>query len=326
MYQLLQVYNTCCEPLIYLLLPYHPNLQKFEMKSCNFEYYDPTTVSEVLSLLGQHEEAKLLAGGQSMVPMLNLRVISPRHIIDLNNVQELFGITETGLSLQIGSMTRQSELLESPVIKQRCPLVSSALNYVGHDQTRNRGTIGGSLCHLDPAAELCIVASAYEAQLTVANQAEKRVITMSDWPVDFLTPALDHEEILTQIEVNPWLEPHGFSFLEFARREGDFAIVAVAALLAIDNNVINKASIALGGVAAGPMRLSEVEKLVVGQSPSSELFKEAGEMAKRIDAMSDVNFSQNYRRRLAGTLTERSLHSALAQFNELNGGNDYTQN
>ena len=284
------------------------------MKSCNFSYYDPNTVSEVVSLMSRHENAKLLAGGQSLVPMLNFRILSPEHIIDLNKVSDLFGIKENGNHLSIGSMTRQSELLNSPLIIQSCTLISRALGYVGHDQTRNRGTIGGSLCHLDPAAELCVVASAYNAELTVTGKKGDRVIAMSDWPVDFLTPALDHDEILTNIRITPWQGSHGFCFTEFARREGDFAIVAVAVLIEITDHVISKASIALGGVAAGPVRLHEVETLLTGQSPGQELFKEAGLLAKKVDAMSDINYSTNYRNRLSGALTERALHGAMAQF------------
>jgi len=264
--------------------------------------------------MSRHENAKLLAGGQSLVPMLNFRILSPEHIIDLNKVSDLFGIKENGNHLSIGSMTRQSELLNSPLIIRSSPLISRALGYVGHDQTRNRGTIGGSLCHLDPAAELCIVASAYNAELTVTGTKGDRVIAMSDWPVDFLTPALDHDEILTNIRITPWQGPHGFCFIEFARREGDFAIVAVAVLIKITDHVISKASIALGGVAAGPVRLHEVETLLTGQSPGQELFKEAGLLAKKVDAMSDFNFSTSYRQRLSSALTERALHGAMAQF------------
>ena len=248
------------------------------------------------------------------MPMLNFRILSPEHIIDLNKVSDLFGIKENGNHLSIGSMTRQSELLNSPLIIQSCPLISRALGYVGHDQTRNRGTIGGSLCHLDPAAELCVVASAYNAELTVTGKKGDRVIAMSDWPVDFLTPALDHDEILTNIRITPWQGSYGFCFIEFARREGDFAIVAVAVLIEITDHVISQASIALGGVAAGPVRLHDVETLLTGQSPGQELFKEAGLLAKKVDAMSDFNFSTNYRKRLSGALTERALHGAMAQF------------
>ena len=248
------------------------------------------------------------------MPMLNFRVLSPEHIIDLNKVSDLFGIREQENVLSIGSMTRQKDLLNSPIIIESCPLISRALGYVGHDQTRNRGTIGGSLCHLDPAAELCVVASAYNAELTVTGKKGDRVIAMSDWPVDFLTPALDHDEILTNIRITPWQGSHGFCFLEFARREGDFAIVAVAVLIEIADHVISKASIALGGVAAGPVRLHDVETLLTGQSPGQELFKEAGLLAKKVDAMSDVNYSTNYRKRLSGALTERALHGAMAQF------------
>ena len=291
------------------------------MKSCNFSYHDPNSVSDVISLLNRYENAKLLAGGQSLVPMMNFRVLSPEHIIDLNQVENLFGVTEARDQLNIGSMTRQRTLLISPVVQNRTPLVSKALEFVGHDQTRNRGTIGGSLCHLDPAAELCVVASAYDAQLTVTSQDGDRQIPMSNWAVDFLTPALSYNEILTNIQINLWPEPHGFSFLEYARREGDFAIVAAAILLAIKNNVISKASIALGGVDAGPVRLVEAEKLITDQSPGRELFKEAGVLAEKIDAMSDVHFSKEYRKRLAGALTERALQNATEKFKELSDEN-----
>jgi len=285
------------------------------MKPGPFVYHDPTSVADVVALLGSHEDAKLLAGGQSLMPMLNMRFVVPDHVIDLNGVDELTGIEDTGEALAIGAMTRQRTLAASDAVAARAPLIGQALAHVGHFQTRNRGTIGGSLCHLDPAAELPTVAAAHDAVLTVAGPDGSREIDFADWPLAYMMTTLAPDEVLTGVRLPYWREAHGSAFVEFARRHGDFAIIGVAALLAVANGKISRAAIAVGGADTRPLRLAEVEAILVGQAPGEELFKQAGAQASKIDTMADAYVTAAYRQRLAGVLVERALGRAAGNVN-----------
>src|SRR6266513_2767154 len=178
------------------------------MKPPPFSYHDPKTVSEVVGLLSTLENAKLLAGGQSLMPMLNFRFVLPDHIIDLNRVDGLFYIREAQGALEIGAMTRQRDLEFSEAVRARWPIMHEALLQVGHRQTRNRGTIGGSLCHLDPAAELVSVCAAHDATVTVAGPNGTRDIAFRDFPVAFMTPALEQNELLTMVKFPRWPAGH----------------------------------------------------------------------------------------------------------------------
>lgn len=283
------------------------------MKPAPFRYHDPSTLDEVVGLLGSLEEAKLLAGGQSLVPMLNFRFVQPDHVIDLNGVSELFGVHDDGTRLQIGAMTRQSTLQDSPEIRTRLPIVAEALEWVGHFQTRSRGTIGGSLCHLDPAAELPVIALLYDAELGVRGPGGARQVPMAEWPLAYMMPSLAPEEVLGSIALEYWQGAHGYAFTEFARRHGDFAIVAIGCLLEVTEGTIARAAIAVGGARDTPYRLTPCEEALVGQPASSETFKEAAAIARQQDAMSDAYVSSAYRQRLAGVLTERALATAAAR-------------
>ena len=203
------------------------------MKPPPFSYHDPSSVGEVISLLGSLENPKLLAGGQSLMPMLNMRYVMPDHVIDLNKVDGLSYITENSGTISIGGMTRQRDLEYSDVIKAKCPLMHDALLQVGHRQTRNRGTIGGSLSHLDPAAELPAVCAAHDAIIVVQGPNGEREIPFADFPVAYMTPATEMDELLTGVKIPAWAEGHGYAFVEFARRHGDFAITSAAALLEV---------------------------------------------------------------------------------------------
>src|SRR3954464_9548705 len=198
------------------------------MKPPPFSYHDPRTVGDVVGLLGRLDNAKLLAGGQSLMPMLNMRFVLPDHIIDLNQVEGLSFIREQGDVLDIGAMTRQRELEFSDLVARRCPLMRDAIRLVGHRQTRNRGTLGGSLCHLDPSAELVSVAAALDATVVVSGKNGTREIDFAAFPVAYLTPAIEPNELLTAVRFPLWPENHGHAFVEFARRHGDFAIVSPA--------------------------------------------------------------------------------------------------
>jgi aerobic carbon-monoxide dehydrogenase medium subunit len=283
------------------------------MKAAAFEYHDPASLADAVALLAAHPDARPLAGGQSLVPMLNMRYVIADHVVDLNGIAELDFIRRDGDALVIGAMTRQRTLMDSDLVRSACPILADALTWVGHFQTRNRGTIGGSLCHLDPAAELPTVMAAHDAVLVAAGQAGRREIAMADWALGYMTPALEPGEILTEIGMPLWPDGHGHAFVEFARRHGDFAIVCVAALVELEGSAIRRAAIAVSGVDTRPLRLGAAEKALAGRPPGPEAFAAAAEIARRIEAMSDAYATAAYRQRLAAVLVERALAKACAR-------------
>jgi carbon-monoxide dehydrogenase medium subunit len=284
------------------------------MKPPRFHYHDPETVPEVVGLLKTLPNARMLAGGQSLMPMLNMRLVLPDHLIDLNRVEGLAYIRETGGALEIGAMTRQRELEFSEIVRELCPMMHEAILQVGHRQTRNRGTLGGSLCQLDPSAELVAVAAALDATVAVAGPKGKREIPFSEFPKTYMTPAIEPDELLTGVRFPLWAKNHGHAFVEFARRHGDFAIVSAAALLEEDGGgKIKRASVTLGGVAAAPVRVRELEKAIMGHVASDALFREACEVCRKIEAMQDVHAPSSYRQHLAAVLSRRALEKAHAR-------------
>src|SRR5262245_41504995 len=284
------------------------------MKPPPFSYHDPRSISDAVALLGRLENAKLLAGGQSLMPMLNMRFVVPDHVIDLNKVEGLSYIRERDGALEIGAMTRQRELEFSDLVRRRCPLMHEAIGQVGHRQTRNRGTIGGSLCHLDPSAELVSVAAAHDATVVVTGPNGERQIAFESFPVAFMTPALELNELLTAVRVPLWSERHGYAFVEFARRHGDFAIVSAAALLEEDGGGrISRASVTLGGVAVAPVRAREVEQALTGKAPTDEFLREICESCRKIEAIEDIHAPASYRQHLAAVLSRRALQQARAR-------------
>ena len=283
------------------------------MKPPRFDYHDPETVPEVVGLLKTLPNARMLAGGQSLMPMLNMRLALPDHLVDLNRVEGLAYIRETGGALEIGAMTRQRDIEFSQLVLERCPVMHEAILQVGHRQTRNRGTLGGSLCQLDPSAELVAVAAALEATIAVAGPKGTREIPFSRFPKTYMTPAIGPDELLTRVRFPLWPRPHGWAFVEFARRHGDFAVVSAAALLEEDRGKIKRASVTLGGVAAAPVRMKEVEKALVGQTASDALFRDACEACRKIEAMQDVHAPASYRQHLAAVLSRRALERAHAR-------------
>ncbi len=281
------------------------------MKPPPFSYHDPRNVADAVGLLSRLENAKLLAGGQSLMPMLNMRYVLPDHIIDLNKIEALSYLRESNGVLEVGAMTRQRDLEFSDVVRARFPLIHEAILNVGHRQTRNRGTVGGSLCHLDPSAELVTMAAAHDATVTVAGPGGTRDIPFADFPVAFMTPALEPNELLTTVKFPRWPAGHGYGFVEFARRHGDFAIASAAALLEMDSGgKIKRASLTLGGVAVGPVRMKEVEKALVGSTPSEDLFREFCEECRKVNAIDDVHAPASYRQHLAAVMSRRALVAA----------------
>jgi aerobic carbon-monoxide dehydrogenase medium subunit len=281
------------------------------MKPPPFSYHDPRTVEEAVGLLNRLENAKLLAGGQSLMPMLNMRYVLPDHVIDLNKIESLSFLRETDGVLEVGAMARQRDIEFSEAVKARFPLIHEAILNVGHRQTRNRGTVGGSLCHLDPSAELVTMAAAHDATVSVVGPNGKRDIPFTDFPVAFMTTALELNELLTTVRFARWPAGHGYGFVEFARRHGDFAIASAAALLEEDaSGRIKRASLTLGGVGVLPVRMRAVEKALVGQTASEDLFRELCEECRKVDAIEDVHAPASYRQHLAAVLSRRALVAA----------------
>jgi carbon-monoxide dehydrogenase medium subunit len=284
------------------------------MKPPVFSYHDPRTVGDVVALLGRLDNAKLLAGGQSLMPMLNMRFVQPDHVIDLNRVEGLSFIREVDGALEIGGMTRQRDIEFSEVVHRRCPLMEEAIRYVGHRQTRNRGTLGGSLCHLDPSAELVSVASALDATVMVVGPNGQREIPFAEFPVAYMTPAIEPSEMLIAVRFPVWPKGHGHAFIEFARRHGDFAIVSAAVLLAEDSaGRIQRAAVTIGGMGMVPIRAAALEQALIGQAPDDKLLREASETCRKLDAIDDVHAPASYRQHLASVLARRALEAARAR-------------
>jgi carbon-monoxide dehydrogenase medium subunit len=282
------------------------------MKPPAFRYVAPSTLEEALDARAEHaEDCAVLAGGQSLMPLLNLRMAFPGTIIDLAGVSELAGIREWDGGVAIGAMTRQRAAEGSDLIRERAPLVAAALPNVGHAAIRNRGTVGGSIAHADPAAELPAVALALDAQLVAKKKGTERTIDAADFFAGFLTTTLEPDELLVELRLPAMAEGHGVAFHEIARRHGDFALVGVGAAVALQGGKIADARLAFIGVGGAPVRAREAEKLLVGEEPSAELFAEAAERAKgELDPAGDTHASGEYRRRVAGVVAQRALAEA----------------
>ena len=226
------------------------------MKPPPFEYHAPGSLPEALDLLARlGPDAKVLAGGQSLVPLLNLRLARPAHLVDINNLAELGEIQPLDGGLKIGAMVRQRAAERSDLVRERCPLMAEALPFIGHPQIRNRGTVGGSLAHADPASELPAVAAALDADLVVQSVRGERVLKPEDFFVSFLTTSLEPDELLVELRVPAWPSGAGWAYLEISRRHGDFAMVGVASIvrLAADGSVA-EARLAYTGAGGAPIR------------------------------------------------------------------------
>jgi carbon-monoxide dehydrogenase medium subunit len=245
------------------------------------------------------------------MPMLNMRFVLPDHVIDLNRVDGLSYIREADGALEIGAMTRQRDIEFSAVVAKRCPLMLEAIRQVGHRQTRNRGTLGGSLCHLDPSAELVSVAAALDAKVAVAGKNGTRDVDFAAFPVAYMTPAIELDELVSGATFPCWPEGHGYAFVEFARRHGDFAIVSAAALLEEDaGGKVTRASLTLGGMGPAPVRAREVERALIGETIEEKRLREICETLRACDAIDDIHAPASYRQQLATVLSRRALLKA----------------
>ncbi len=283
------------------------------MKPSVFEYFSPGTVSEAVELLERFgDEAKIMAGGQSLMPMLNFRVARPKVLVDINRLPNLDYIREEKGELVIGGLTREHTLEKSPLVREKCPLLTKAISYIGHLPIRVRGTIGGSLVHADPSAEIPVVFSCLGGKAKVVGSKGERMIGGEEFFLTYLTSALDPGEILIETRFPTLPSGAGWSFLELSRRHGDFGIVTVACILALDaKGNCRTARIALGGVAPTPLRATAAEKALAGRKIDNALIAEAGaKAAEGTEPESDYHASAEYRREMARVFTERALKEA----------------
>ena len=284
------------------------------MKPAKFEYHTPASVDEALAILGRYDgEARVLAGGQSLVPLMNFRLATPRAIVDLNRIAELAYVGEDGEIVRIGSMTRQRRLEFEPRIAAKLPLLREALRWVGHLPTRSRGTIGGSIAHADPSAEIPMVLQALEGEIVArGSQGERRIAAQNLFHAA-LTTSLAPLEIITEVRLPAMPAQAGYAVEEFARRKGDFAIAAVAVTLVRDGERCTKARLATAGVGATSVRLHDAEAVLEQKGLSEDAITEAADKAAaEVDPVSDLNGSAEYRRHLTGVLTSRAVAKAIA--------------
>jgi carbon-monoxide dehydrogenase medium subunit len=281
------------------------------VKPVPFDYHVPSSIAEAVDLLCTLPNARVLAGGQSLIPMMNLRAAAPSHLIDLGNIPDLCGVQETASNLRIGAMTTQRFLERSAVVRKHCPLLGEAVDHVGHQQTRNRGTIGGSLCHFDPGAELPVAAAALEMTFTVAGTGGSRTMSFDEFPAGYLTTTLEPDEILTHIDVRKTLPHEGYAFLEFNQRPADFAVVSVAVLLALDGGGVGQARVVLGGVGFAPIRLRESEVALTGKPFNDKTLEAAATIAAAQPCEGDEVSPPEFRQHLAGVLVRRALRKAF---------------
>lgn len=285
------------------------------MKPPAFAYVAPETLDDAAALLAEYgDEAKVIAGGQSLVPMLNFRLLNPSLLIDIRQLASLDGVEPGGASVRIGALTRHRVLETSPVIGAQFPVLAAAMTHVAHLAIRNRGTIGGSLCHADPAAELPAIAVLLNARISVARQGGKRTVDAVEFFEGALCPAIDDDELVTHIDFPLLPRGAGWGFHEFSRRAGDFGIAGAAATVARSGDRARDVRIALLGVSETPVRMDAAEELLAGTSfPPDAVAAAIGDIRDRIEFGDDLHASADYRRHLAGILVERALRDAWAR-------------
>ena len=285
------------------------------MKPAPFEYHAPQSLEEASFLLHNHtDDAKILAGGQSLVPAMNFRVVQPSALIDLNRVPELGYIHEDGECLRIGAMTRERQLEFDASIAKRTPLLHEAAPHIAHPQIRNRGTIGGSIVNADPAAELPVLMLASQARLKAHSVSGERWIEARDFFAGMFTTALEPDEILVEIEL-PFMPPRtGWSFLEVAPRAGDYAMMGVAVLVTLDEaGQCQHAKLVYLNAGDGPVDATEAAQLLLGGVLNDELIDSAAQMASQqeINPFGNIHASVDYQRHLANVLTRKALKLAV---------------
>jgi aerobic carbon-monoxide dehydrogenase medium subunit len=283
------------------------------MKPPKFDYHAPKSVDEALALLERYGgDAKLLAGGQSLVPLLNFRLSRPAAIVDLNRIPSLAYIKEADGQVRLGAMTRQRTIEFSPVVKERLPLLREATRWVGHLPIRTRGTIGGSIAHADPSAEYPAVLTALEGEVVARSPRGERVIKAADLFQTYLTTNLDADEIVVEVRLPAMPAGAGYALEEFARRHGDFAIIGIAAMVVRDGQRCTMARLATAGAGPVPVRLRGAEEILERDGLGVAAIEAAARRASElVSPDADIHASSDYRRHLTGVLTKRALTRAL---------------
>ncbi len=287
------------------------------MKPPRFRYCAPDMLDEALALLDQYgEDVKVLAGGQSLVPLLNMRLAAPAYIIDINLISELNYIEPEDGYLAIGAIVHQRQAERAPLVKERHPLLIEAIKHIGHMQIRNRGTIVGSIAHADPAAELPALLTCLNGEAVAQSIHGERVMKAEEFFTGYLSTALSPGEMLTEVRF-PWITPQsGWAFMEFARRSGDYALVGTAAVITpgLDDHCMF-AHISYLGISGSPIRAREVENILIGTQLDEQTLERAAEIARAVvsDNMEDVHATVDYRRTLTGEITKRVLRAAWAR-------------
>jgi aerobic carbon-monoxide dehydrogenase medium subunit len=283
------------------------------VKPAKFEYHAPASVGEALEILERYQgEARVLAGGQSLVPMMNFRLATPAAIVDLNRIAGLAEIGEADGAVTIGAMVRQRRIEFAPLIAEKLPLLSAATRWIGHLPTRTRGTIGGSIAHADPAAEIPMILQVLEGEVVVRAPQGERRIRAADLFLAPLTTSLAADEIITELRF-PAMPPEACHAIEeFARRKGDFAIAAISVMLVRDGERCTLARLATAGIGPVTVRLRDAEVILEERGLGDAAIAAAAEKATElVEPMSDQHGSADYRRHLTGVLTRRAVHKAL---------------
>lgn len=285
------------------------------MKPPRFAYVEPRTVEQALDFLGEHAaDTKVLAGGQSLMPVLNMRLVRPAYVLDLNPLSDLEYVRVESDRLHIGAMTRHETLMTSPEVGSSCPPLSQAMRWVGHTAIRCRGTIGGSLVHADPAAELPAVMVAMDAEMVIAGRDGRRTVPAAEFFVTYYTTAIERDELLVEIIVPTVPAAAGTAVLEIARRHGDFALAGVVTVVTPNGTGARDVRLSAFGLDEVPRRHRDVEQFVTGGPPSDDLFDEAGRLlAASVEPEDDIHATAGYRRDMGAVLTRRALKAAFAE-------------
>lgn len=284
------------------------------MKPPIFDYVAAESREHALDLLREHgDDAKVLAGGQSLVPLMSFRLAKPALLLDINRLEGLGAIEESDGRVRIGALTRQCELLTNPLIAEHCPLMRAATEFIGHPAIRNRGTVGGSVAHADPAAELPVLLQALDAEIEVCSAGSQRTIPAADFFMGLLMTAMRPDELLTGISFSLPGKGSGWGFHEVARRHGDFALVAAAALVTLDDRgAAADVAVALGGIGDRPLRVSAAEDALKGNPPTPEAIEAASHLVDgSVTPVGDIHASEAYRAHLGRVLTKRALRDAV---------------
>jgi CO/xanthine dehydrogenase FAD-binding subunit len=284
------------------------------VKPARFEYYDPATLGDALGFLAEHSDStKVLAGGQSLMPTLNMRLVRPDYVLDLGRVEGLTGIQERDGAVVVGAMTRQAELMDSPLVQSQLPLVRRALTFVGHAATRYRGTIGGSLVHADPSAELPAAMVALDATVVLQGPRRKRTVPARDFFLSYFTTSLEPDELLVEVQIPTAAKSWGIGMHEFARRHGDFGLAGAMAAVELDGaGRVARSSVVALGVDETPVRLDRVEAALQGHELGEDLLQEVQTIAvESVDPEGDMHASAEFRGRMTGVLTGRALTDAV---------------